>query len=194
MLALDWVARVHDNFADDSCSAVGGLGKTAILPRIQWPQSVLWSLLYMLWSTHLNGIELMWGANMALRRRVWLTVRDDVCNDDALVHEDQDLSFLVQAAGVPIRRDNHLLMHTDGQTFHYFPKLWHYTSLRWMTKHRHVKSGAYARIPKQFSWRYRSIGFVVAPLLLVSFFMVSFLLWPLDLLIRGISRPIFRTT
>lgn len=194
VLLPDWCDRVLEDFVHNDIAGVTGLARAAILPRIQWPQSVLWTWMYTQWATTFNGFDLMWGANMAITRRVWQAVRRDVCDDDKLVHEDQDVSVLVLASGGKIMRDNHLLMYTDGQTFHYFPKLVYYTKLRFMTIGRHKRTGAYAKIPKTYSWWYRLPRLIIAPLVFVPFFAVSLALWPIDIGIRSISRTIFRTT
>lgn len=193
VLAPDWVARVRRTFADEAVDGVTGLARAAVLPRIQWPKSVLWTWMYTQWSVAENGYELMWGANMALRAGAWQAVRGKVCNDDRVVHEDQDLSFLVLLAGYTIRRDNKLLISTDGQTFHYFPKLVHYTWLRWSTKRRFNKRKLRA-IPKTTRYPQRVVWWLVAPFVFVPFFGVSLVLWPLDAVIHRISRTIFRTT
>lgn len=194
VLDPDWCERVIRHFAASDIGGLTGLARTAILPRVQWPKSVLWSWMYTQWATTFNGFELMWGANMAIRRDVWQKVRTQVCNDDQLVHEDQDISILVLAAGYEVRRDNSLLIGTDGQTFHYFPKLVYYTKLRFMTIGRHKRSGVYKHIPKRFGWMYRVPRLAIAPFVFGPFFIVSLIFWPLDSIIRAISKTIFRTT
>lgn len=192
VLAPDWCERVLEHFQDSTIGGVTGVAKVALLPRIQRPKSILWPWLYTLWSVAENGFELMWGANMAIPATVWQEVKAGVCNDDRLVHEDQDISFLVSATGRPVIRDNKLLIYTDGQTFNYFPKLLYYTWLRYRTKRRHVRSGAYRRIPKQYSRPYRTLLWVIGAWVLIPFFTVSLVLWPLDIAIRTISRTLFR--
>lgn len=193
VLAPDWVARVRRAFQDEAVDGITGLARTAILPRIQWPKSVLWTWMYTQWSVAENGYELLWGANMAVRARAWRMVRDDVCNDDSVVHEDQDISFLLLLAGLTLKRDNKLLITTDGQTFHYFPKLARYTWLRWSTKHRFDKVQLRA-ILKTTGHVRRVAWWLVAPVVFVPFFGVSLVLWPIDVIIRRISRTIFRST
>lgn len=194
VLAPNWCERVLDDFAAGGIDGLTGLGQVAILPRIQWPKSVLWTWMYTLWAAVFSGFDMMWGANMAITQRAWQKVRDDVCNDDRQVHEDQDISLCILARGMRIRRDNALLMHTDGQTFHYFPKLVYYTWLRVNTIRRHRMSGDYARIQRTYPWTYRLPLIIISPLLFVPFFVVSLLFWPVDVLIRNISRTIFRST
>ncbi len=194
VLAPDWCERVFQTFSSSDVGGVTGLAMIAALPRIQRPRTRLWSWMYTLWSRAENGFDLMWGANMAIRRDVWLKVRSGVCDDDQIVHEDQDISFLVLAAGERIRRDSRLLMNTDGQTFHYFPKLAHYTRLRYTTRARHTRSGGYKNIPKTVSPLWRFFALAVSPLVFIPFFVVSLLLWPLDIIIHRIGRTIFRTT
>lgn len=192
VLAPDWVERVRRDFSTSEIDAVTGLARVALLPRIQWPKSVLWAWLYTQWSVAENGYELLWGANMAVRAGAWQTVRGEVCNDDSIVHEDQDVSFLLLLAGYKLERDNNLLIMTDGQTFHYFPKLVRYTWLRWSTRRRFGRR--LRSIPKTARYGQRALIWVTAPFVLVPFFVVSLVLWPLDVVIRSISRTIFRST
>jgi len=195
VLTPDWCERVLTAFSSaDAPGGVTGLARVALLPRLQKPASVLWVWLYNQWSLAENGFELMWGANMAIRRDVWRAVSRKVCDDDNLVHEDQDVSFLVLAAGEKIVRDNKLLMNTDGQTFHYFPKLVYYSWLRHTTRRRHKLSGDYDKIEKTFGWPQRIVMWLVSPFIFVPFFVVSLALWPLDVIIHRISRTTFRHT
>lgn len=194
VLATDWCERVINTFEKRGIDGLTGLGQIAILPRIQWPKSVLWSWMYMQWAVIFSGFDMMWGANMAITRQAWQKVRTEVCNDDAQVHEDQDVSLCMLSHGMRIQRDNALVMQTDGQTFHYFPKLVYYTSLRFRTIGRHKRRGTYQKIKKTYPWRYRLPLLIISPAVFVPFFVVSLALWPFDLLIRAISRTIFRTT
>lgn len=192
VLAPDWVERVRHIFTTRAIDGVTGLARVAMLPRIQWPKSVLWTWAYTQWSVAENGYELLWGANMAIRAGAWQAVRGKVCNDDSVVHEDQDVSFLLVLAGYTLARDNKLLIMTDGQTFHYFPKLVRYTWLRWSTKRRF--GHRLRSVPKTAGYGQRVLIWLVAPFVLVPFFVVSALLWPVDVVIRSISRTIFRST
>lgn len=194
VLLPDWCERVIETFTSDDVDGLTGLAQAAVLPRVQWPQSALWTWMYTQWAAAFGGFDMMWGANMAITRSAWRKVRSDVCDDDREVHEDQDLSLCMLSRGMRIKRDNHLLMHTDGQTFHYFPKLVYYTQLRFRTIGRHKANGGYARIPKTYSWWYRLPRIIFSPVIFVPFFVVSLLLWPLDVLIHSISRTIFRNT
>lgn len=194
VLAPDWCERVVEVFVGQKIDGLTGLAKAAVLPRVQRPQSVLWTWMYTQWAAAFGGFDMMWGANMAITRSAWQKVRGSVCDDDSKVHEDQDVSLCMLTRGMRIMRDNHLLIHTDGQTFHYFPKLLHYTVLRFRTIGRHKANGDYARIQKSYSWWYRLPRIILSPLVFVPFFVVSLLLWPLDALIHSISRTIFRTT
>ena len=53
------------------------------------------------------------GQNMAITRRIWLNVRDTICEDDRLVHEDIDLSIHIHKIGGTICFDRANIVRTS---------------------------------------------------------------------------------
>jgi len=141
-IAVDWVARVRKRFSEDQeLDGLAGIGYTVFLPGINFVRSTIFTRSY-LWSAHaqFNTIT-MWGANMAIRKPSWIQARDKVCLDDSRVHEDQDISLWMAAAGAKIMVDNRLRITTNGQGYRYAPKLLHYTYLQMITKRMHRQNG-----------------------------------------------------
>lgn len=63
----------------------------------------------------LNGQETLFGPNMALKRRIWQKIRNKVCLDNRLVHEDIDLGIHIVHAGGKIVRDNSLVVQVSAR-------------------------------------------------------------------------------
>lgn len=112
-----WLARTLDAFEQDAdLAALTGPGTFYDLPPVRgWLARVVYMRGYF-WGVHaaLAGVPL-WGSNMALRREVWLSVRDAVPRTDARVHDDMDLSFRLRSARVRYDRDH--LVGVSGRTF-----------------------------------------------------------------------------
>jgi glycosyltransferase involved in cell wall biosynthesis len=91
----DWVDRILSGM-DDGADAVTGSGTFYDLPPVvrrvmEW----LYLGTYFL-TLHLAlGHPVLWGSNMALRRRVWDDVRDAIHRDDPELHDDIDLAFVL---------------------------------------------------------------------------------------------------
>ena len=114
---LTWLEQTLDAFTQDpALSALTGPGTFHDLPAVRgWFARVFYMRCYY-WGVHaaMAGVPL-WGSNMALRREVWLEVRDAVRRSDPRVHDDMDLSF--QLAPMRVRYDRDLLVEVSGRTF-----------------------------------------------------------------------------
>lgn len=190
VIAIDWVQRVLFHFTNHpDVYGITGLAKTAIVPRIKSFKSTLFPRAYF-WFVHASFRTItMWGANMAVRRSGWLQVRTEVCNDDAIVHEDQDISMEFAALGLKLVQDNVLLICTEGQSYNYLPKMVHYLMLERSTLKRHRDKGTYS------SNVFRRLGIVsVLPGVLYTVFpgiflgVTSVVLWPLDRLMIALGK------
>lgn len=105
------------------------MGMTSFIPGIQSIKTSIFCRSYY-WFVHAGFRTItMWGSTMAVRTRYWQKVATNVCNDDELVHEDQDLSLAIAGLGGKIIQDNDLQIVTSGQTFRYLPKVLHYHRL-----------------------------------------------------------------
>jgi glycosyltransferase involved in cell wall biosynthesis len=106
LLASDWITTLAQLFNDESLDAVSG---TVTYRDITAPKLV-------------DGIDLFWrrrmarllgpqvalqGANMALRRRVWQTIRNEVCHERGQ-HEDFDIAIHSTWHGFTVRFDERL--------------------------------------------------------------------------------------
>jgi glycosyltransferase involved in cell wall biosynthesis len=180
-IATDWVARVKTQFSSDkNLGGLTGLGftHTPVL-HLGSVQSTLCSLAYLSQSDAYFRVRLLWGANMAVRADAWHEIKSDACTDDALVHEDQDVSILLAGHGWKTRRDNNLTITANGDHYFMWPKFKEYMRRRWQTKARHNSMGTLKKpgaqtlsfLHSKIIWLFLCIGFPVA------FGAASFIYW-----------------
>ena len=128
----NWVEKLKDSFKDDSISAVTGLGYTTTTPTIRGKHilesfmTTFWSRMYFWIATASMRIVVLWGANMAIRASAWEQIKDKVCKDDELVHEDQDLSLVLAGSGFKAKLIHGLYIRTDGTSYFSWPKFREY--------------------------------------------------------------------
>lgn len=141
----DWSEQLLLNFYNQSTDAVSGVAHTKT-SHLNDRTTTWWSRLYMVWAKIYFGTNTLWGANMALRRRVWQDVFPYLCHDDQIVHEDIDLGLVLAARGYKIVNDRRLLVSTEGSTYNRWEKLIEYTNRRNSTKYYHQQAGSYQTI------------------------------------------------
>jgi glycosyltransferase involved in cell wall biosynthesis len=191
VLMPGWTKRVLDNFMNPETMGLTGLGLNYTLPTRIAPNfySTLWSRGYY-WSTFSDiRLQTMWGANMAVRRTAWDKIAAKACLDDEQVHEDIDISLLLQAANFKIVKDNRLLIKTKGTSYHYLPKMVHYFLLRFKTLKLRKPDLQAADPPLRYLgfWRtqyHRFISFLPGILFLTT----SLICWPLDAYMVKVRR------
>ena len=188
-LAHDWVEHALARFAhDESLQGITGLGRTSLLPRTGLIRGTFFARAYY-WMVHATFHTItMWGADMAMRKSAWNAVRKEVCNDDAVVHEDQDVSLCMAAQGLLIQQDNGLLITTRGQTYHYFPKIIHYWLLKRSTRLLHVRKGTFASPSfTRLSFWHTLPGRIYSFVIGIPILAASIVLLPLDLLMVSLG-------
>lgn len=139
-----WAKAVRDAFTDSKCAAITGPAVTQNLLYDIFPKhTTAYTRLYLRGASSYFGVAIMWGANMALRRSIWLSISRNTCADDRLVHEDQDLSLLIAAAGGRIKMVPNMLVNTEEVSYSDWPKLKEYWLRAFRTKKIHVHMGTY---------------------------------------------------
>lgn len=107
-----WIKRIKRNFQKYHIDALTGIATFYDNPidvRISTRQ-------YMdFMKVLLNGKESLFGACMAIRKKIWKKVRGDVCLDNKMVHEDIDLGIHITKIGGKIRRDNSLKVQASAR-------------------------------------------------------------------------------
>jgi len=111
-LAPHWISRIHRNFARYKIDALTGPItfydapiKTSLIAR---------AYLDMMKPIHRGG-ETLIGPNMIVTKKMWEKVKNKVCLNDKLVHEDIDLAYHIQEVGGKIKRDNRLVVGTSSR-------------------------------------------------------------------------------
>lgn len=137
ILLPGWVERVKKRFEEDS-SIVGLTGPVVFYDALR--SNTLGSLMgkaqkfFFFKSARLAlGHDVLFGSNMAIRQDAWLKIKDEVCLDDSLYHEDSDITGHIAHLG-KIVYDPQLLASISKRavyklrSFDYLPK--YYRSLK----------------------------------------------------------------
>lgn len=110
----DWIKRIKEDFMSGEIDGLTGPFEYYDMPitsnNIVVSQMYLASLKILL-----RGNETLFGANMAITKKSWNTIRSEVCLDDKKVHEDIDLSIHMIKKGYKIKKDPKLLMLTSAR-------------------------------------------------------------------------------
>lgn len=188
MIRPDWVSVVKSSFDDPKIAGVSGPGYSLLLPRIRKPMTTLWSELYFLWTLMFYRVPVVWGANMAIRSTAWETAKSQICPDGRTVHEDQDLSLILQADGGTIGFNKSMLFSSNTQAYHYFPKLMQYIIMRHTTRNYHRKRGTFEKLKFTKSRSYSFVFYVIGWPIIFIFILASFLSWPIDLIMKALGK------
>lgn len=106
LLDQDWVASVQHLFTDRQLDAVSGSVSYHDLPWKRFLGQL--DLTFRQWIANgMGGEVFLFGSNMALRRKAWLNVRQQVCNKAGL-HEDFDLAIHLYDSGASVRFDRRM--------------------------------------------------------------------------------------
>jgi len=111
-LPSNWISRIHRNFAHHEIDALTG-------PIMFYDAPITSSLiarayLDMMKPIHRGG-ETLLGPNMIITKKIWEKVKNKVCLNDELVHEDIDLAYHIQEMGGKIKRDNGLIIGASSR-------------------------------------------------------------------------------
>jgi len=108
-----WIQQIKENFRNVDIAAVSGPAYFYDIPRgirISYWSSIIY---YKLIKQKIKSNVLL-GPNMAIRKNIWEKVRDDICLDDSLVHEDVDLAVHLAKYGT-VGFDRKLTVATSGR-------------------------------------------------------------------------------
>lgn len=96
----DWIETIKNHFGAQP-SLVGLTGPGQVYDHISIINSspLIQSVTYHTLSRLLLGYDVLFGSNMAIPQRIWQSVRNEVCMDNTLVHEDMDLAIHIHPLG-----------------------------------------------------------------------------------------------
>ncbi|NPC97920.1 glycosyltransferase family 2 protein [Nocardioides sp. zg-DK7169] len=118
-----WVSRVGRRMADPRLDAATGTGRFHDLPPLLGrPVALVYLGSYYALCHLALGHTALWGSSMALRRSSWERVREQVHRDDAEVHDDLDLAFVL-GPHARIRLDPGLDVEVSARSLHGLPQL-----------------------------------------------------------------------
>lgn len=118
VLSTDWIARIKKNFQKEHVDALSCPIFFYDLPIKKLPYANFFLDLY---SLIRPGEEMLIGPNMALTKKVWNKVKNKVCLDDRVVHEDIDLAIHIIKEGGKIKRDRTLIIGASGRRIKFNP-------------------------------------------------------------------------
>jgi len=112
ILPENWIAAIKENFREHDMDALTGpIGFYDL--TIQSP--VLSSVYLKMSKPILHGNDVLLGPNMMIKKAMWRKIKDIVCLDDRLVHEDIDLSLHITEVGGKILFDDSLVIQASGR-------------------------------------------------------------------------------
>lgn len=118
----DWIKRIKNAFTQDKkLSAYAGAATFYKIPKVMQPKNWLFGVWFEPFKL-VFGHDCLFGPNMALRKSAWNLVKNKVCLEDKLVHEDMDLSYHIGRIG-KIKFDSKLVVKVSPRKF---KKIHHY--------------------------------------------------------------------
>jgi glycosyltransferase involved in cell wall biosynthesis len=112
----NWLEKITKDIEKDNYDVVYGPAYYMNLPKqIQIshvPTIVFFETVNALWKHHM-----LLGLNMALKKSVWEKVRNEVCMDNTLVHEDLDIGIHLWKYKVKIKFDKSLIVNSSIRRF-----------------------------------------------------------------------------
>ncbi|MFT4532093.1 MAG: glycosyltransferase involved in cell wall biosynthesis [Candidatus Saccharimonadales bacterium] len=184
VIDTNWVDEVKKSFTDPQTGGVTGPAVTSMIPYVNFIQTKLFPTVYFWAMAHIFSTQVMWGANMAIRKSAWDEVASLVTLDDKAVHEDQDLSLWISSKSTSIEFNPTMLMNTAGQVYKYPPKLLYYQKLLMSTKAIHTANGNLDKTPK-LPRSSTLPGYLVSLLPVIYLLIVGTLTMPIDYLIQS---------
>jgi cellulose synthase/poly-beta-1,6-N-acetylglucosamine synthase-like glycosyltransferase len=137
----NWVKEVKKTFQDQSVGGATGPAKAYILPAFASQKSDFWSRFYFWNMLGIFGFQIMWGANMVIRRSTWQRIKLKASKDDKAVHEDQDLSVLVASCGQKIFFNPKMSGKTESENYSDYFKFAEYKKRQIATVNIHKING-----------------------------------------------------
>ena len=133
----DWIKKIKENFEkNNNVIAISGparfYGTPSTVPVSYYPSTIFYKS-FKRFMKH-DGI---FGPNMAIRKSAWEKVKEELCTDGKIVHEDLDISIHIAKLGT-ILFDTKLVVNSSARRWKklspYFEYLYRY--LKTVNKHR----------------------------------------------------------
>lgn len=107
----NWIEEIKHAFLDENIDAISGPSYYYDLPL----RTKLFFQFYFFISSLYFGQHILYGPNIAITKKIWQKIKQNICNNDSLVHEDIDLALHIVKMGGKIKIDNHLIVGSSGR-------------------------------------------------------------------------------
>lgn len=145
----DWTERVATAFENSATQAITGFGRNRRGLVTNKTINTLWNYSYFLFARSYFGVQVVWGANMAVRKNAYKKAKKYLFNSDVRNHEDQDLSMALSAAGVSVELVPSLIASVDFAGLEEIGKYLYYLQKQYYTKKMHKRSDHWQLIRQQ---------------------------------------------
>lgn len=96
----DWIKKIKKRFTQDpKLQALSGPARFEAIPKAMQPKNWLTVIAFNATYRKTTHHDVLFGPNMALRASMWQEVREEVCLNDKIVHEDMDLALHIGKHG-----------------------------------------------------------------------------------------------
>lgn len=114
----DWIRKIKQNFETQQIDALSGPIFFYDIPA----QTHLYTDIFLKVAKRIFGHPVLIGPNYALTRTMWHRVRSEICQEDAVVHEDIDLAIHIAKKGGIIHIDPTLVVPISGRRILHQPQ------------------------------------------------------------------------
>ncbi len=112
ILPRDWVKRIKDDFTKYK---IDGLTGPVIFYDFSFKTPAYAQIYLELFRLIQKGKDTLIGPNMAITKKIWNKIKNEVCMDNSKVHEDIDLAIHLVKAGGKIKADDKLIAHCSAR-------------------------------------------------------------------------------
>lgn len=107
----DWLYQIKKNFSEKKIDALTG---PVIFYDLPLPSSFYSKILIYLFKI-LTGYYPLFGPGLAITKKAWRKIKDEVCVDEKIVHEDMDISIHLNNHQFKIHYDPHFISYASGR-------------------------------------------------------------------------------
>lgn len=111
ILPTDWIKRIKNNFLREK---IDGLTGPVIFYDLPFKKP-FFSIVYMKLMKFLQKGETLLGPNMAITKKIWNKIKNNLCSNEKIIHEDIDLALHILKAGGKIKYDWRLIALISGR-------------------------------------------------------------------------------
>lgn len=114
----DWIRKINENFAKKNIDALTG---PIIFYDLLFKTTFFANIFFDFMKFVQKGKEIVIGPNMALSKKIWQKIKNEVCLEDNDVHEDIDMAIHIIKNSGKIYRDPSLISYISGRRIRHNP-------------------------------------------------------------------------